>query len=170
MRGTFRNAGPFTDGRALVQTEDGAYLAIDTAGQTLYTLAAGVTPSYMTIYGGDTVVLSGGTNQALYSLSQGKMLTEFLYNTISEFHEDGAAMVRQVNRWGLMDVTGRLLTAPTYYYLSTWARGCTPPAARTARPPQWTRTATSPTARPALSAASTSCATACPGTAQPAAA
>ena len=54
----------------------------------------------MTIYGGDTVVLSGGTNQALYSLSQGKMLTEFLYNTISEFHEDGAAMVRQVNAGG----------------------------------------------------------------------
>ena len=121
--GTFRDAGPFADGRALVQTEDGAYLAIDTAGQTLYTLEAGITPAYMTIYGEDTVVLSDGRNQALYSLSQGKMLTDFVYNSISEFHEDGAAMVRQVNRWGLMDVTGRLLTAPTYYYLSYMGEG-----------------------------------------------
>ncbi|MFR4414104.1 MAG: hypothetical protein ACLT4C_01830 [Butyricicoccus sp.] len=35
-------------------------------------------------------------------------------------------MVRQINRWGIMDTTGKLLTAPTYYYLS-WARACSGP-------------------------------------------
>ncbi len=82
-----------------MQTQDGDYQAIDTKGTVLYTLPNDVTPSYMTIYGESTVVVTNGTNQALYSLSEGKLLTEFLYNTISEFH-DGEAMVRQINRWG----------------------------------------------------------------------
>lgn len=122
FEGTFLSAGSFLNGRALVQTTDGTYLAIDTAGQTLYTLEGGITPSYMTIFGEDTIVLSNGTNQALYSLSQSAFLTDFVYKTISEFHE-GVAMVQQVNRWGMMDTEGRLLTAPTYYYLSYMGEG-----------------------------------------------
>ena len=105
-----------------MQTQDGDYQAIDTKGTVLYTLPNDVTPSYKTIYGESTVVVTNGTNQALYSLSEGKLLTEFLYNTISEFH-DGEAMVRQINRWGIMDTTGKLLTAPTYYYLSYMGEG-----------------------------------------------
>ncbi|MDO4271295.1 MAG: S-layer homology domain-containing protein [Eubacteriales bacterium] len=120
--GEFKDAGVFSGGRALVQTTAGAYLAIDTAGQTLYTLESSIVPSYMTIFGEDTVVLSNGTNQALYSLEDSAYITDFLYNSISEFHE-GAAMVRQINRWGLMDVSGRLLTEPTYYYLSYMGEG-----------------------------------------------
>lgn len=120
--GEFIEAGAFSGGRALVRTTDGQYLAIDTAGQTLYALEQGITPYYMTIFGEDTVVLFDGTNQALYSLSQGKYLTEFLYKSISEFH-DGVAMVQQLNRWGLMDTTGKQLMAPTYYYLSYMGEG-----------------------------------------------
>src|SRR5699024_10246078 len=60
--------------------------------------------------------------QALYSLSQSAYLTDFVYKTNSEFHE-GVAMVQQVNRWGMMDTEGRLLTAPTYYYLSYMGEG-----------------------------------------------
>lgn len=120
--GSYRKAGAFSNGRTLVQTQDGDYQAIDTKGTVLYTLPNDVTPSYMTIYGESTVVVTNGTNQALYSLSEGKLLTEFLYNTISEFH-DGEAMVRQINRWGIMDTTGKLLTAPTYYYLSYMGEG-----------------------------------------------
>ncbi len=120
--GEFIEAGAFSGGRALVRTTDGKYLAIDTAGQTLYALEQGITPYYMTIFGEDTVVLFDGTNQALYSLSQGKYLTEFLYKSISEFH-DGVAMVQQLNRWGLMDTTGKQLMAPTYYYLTYMGEG-----------------------------------------------
>lgn len=120
--GEFADAGVFSGGRALVRSTDGAYLAIDAQGNTLYTLESSITPSYMTIFGEDTIVLSNGTNQALYSLSRSEYLTDFLYHTISEF-EDGVAMVRQVNRWGLMDTTGRLLTEPTYYYLSYMGEG-----------------------------------------------
>lgn len=119
---TYREAGMFSGGRALVQTTEGAYLAIDTAGQTVYALESGITPSYMTIFGEDTIVLSNGQNQALYSLSQRVFLTDFLYHTISEFHE-GAAMVRQANRWGLISTAGRLLTEPSYYYLSYMGEG-----------------------------------------------
>lgn len=122
FEGEFKGAGVFAGGRALVYTTDGKYLAIDTEGNTLYTLEDGIQPSYMTIFGEDTIVLSNGTNQALYSLSQSAYLTDFLYKTISEFH-DGVAMVQQVNRWGLMNTTGKLLTEPTYYYLSYMGEG-----------------------------------------------
>lgn len=118
----FSDAGAFLHGRALVRTLDGAYRAIDTTGQTLYALEPGITPSYMTIFGEDTIVLDNGINQALYSLSQRSYLTEFVYSTIEPFHED-IAMVRQVNRWGLMDVNGKLLTPPIYYYLSYMGDG-----------------------------------------------
>lgn len=92
--GSYRKAGAFANGRTLVQTQDGDYQAIDTKGTVLYTLPNDVTPSYMTIYGESTVVVTNGTNQALYSLSEGKLLTEFLYNTISEFHDGEAMFVR----------------------------------------------------------------------------
>ncbi len=120
--GEFKEAGAFAEGRALVRTTKGVYTAIDTKGQTLYTLESSVTPAYMTIFGQDTVVLSNGTNQALYSLARGAYLTEFLYNAISEF-QDGVAMVRQINRWGLIDLSGRLLIKPSYYYLSYMGEG-----------------------------------------------
>ena len=77
--GSYRKAGAFSNGRTLVQTQDGDYQAIDTEGTVLYTLPNDVTPSYMAIYGESTVVVTNGTNQALYSLSEGKLLTEFLY-------------------------------------------------------------------------------------------
>ncbi len=120
--GEYRKAGTFSGGRTLVQTQDGSYQAINTKGAVLYTLPSDLTPSYMTIYGESTVVVTNGTNQALYSLSEGRLLTEFLYNTISEFC-GGEAMVRQINRWGIMDTKGKLLTAPTYYYLSYMGEG-----------------------------------------------
>ena len=122
FEGEYKDAGAFSNGRALVCTTDGQYLAIDTEGNTLYTIGQDITPSYMTIFGEDTIVLSNGTNQALYSLSTGEYLTEFLYKTISEF-QDGVAMVRQVNRWGLINTAGKYLTEPTYYYLSYMGEG-----------------------------------------------
>lgn len=120
--GEFKNAGVFSGGRALVCTQDGQYLAIDTAGQTLYTLESGIEPRYMTIFGEDTIVLSNGMAKALYSLSQSDYLTVFKYSEISEFH-DGVAMVREGNRWGMINTAGKLLTEPTYYYLSYMGEG-----------------------------------------------
>ena len=118
----FSGAGAFSDGLALVRSLSGAYLVIDTAGATKATLDAGADPAYYTVYGGDTVVMTNGTNSALYSISKGEYLTDFLYKTISEFR-NGAAMVRQINRWGLIGTNGKLLTAPTYYYLSYMGDG-----------------------------------------------
>ena len=115
-------AGAFSDGLALVRSLSGVYLVIDTDGATKATLDAGADPAYYTVYGGDTVVMTNGTNSALYSISKGEYLTDFLYKTISEFR-DGAAMVRQINRWGLIGTNGKLLTAPTYYYLSYMGDG-----------------------------------------------
>lgn len=66
--------------------------------------------------------MTNGTNYALYSISKGAYLTDFLYNVVSEFH-DGAAMVRQINRWGIIDTKAKSLTNPTYYYLSYMGEG-----------------------------------------------
>ena len=63
--GSYRKAGAFSNGRTLVQTQDGDYQAIDTEGTVLYTLPNDVTPSYMAIYGESTVVVCR-RNQALY--------------------------------------------------------------------------------------------------------
>lgn len=120
--GDFKQAGVFSGGRALVCTTDGQYLAIDTEGQTLYTLESGIEPCYMTIFGEDTIVLSDGMAKALYSLSNSDYLTVFKYSEISEFH-DGVAMVREGNRWGMINTAGKLLTEPTYYYLSYMGEG-----------------------------------------------
>ena len=122
FEGEFKDAGVFSGGRALVYTTDGQYLAIDTEGQTLYTLESGIEPSFMTIFGEDTIVLSNGMAKALYSLSRSDYLTVFKYSEISEFR-DGAAMVREGNRWGLINTEGKLLTEPTYYYLSYMGEG-----------------------------------------------
>lgn len=120
--GSFKNAGAFSGGRALVCTTDGQYLAIDTKGQTLYTLESDTEPCYMTIFGEDTIVLSNGIAKALYSLSKSDYLTLFQYSEISEFH-DGVAMVREGNLWGTIDTSGKLLIQPTYYYLSYMGEG-----------------------------------------------
>lgn len=120
--GSFKNAGAFSGGRALVYTTDGQYLAIDTKGQTLYTLESDTEPCYMTIFGEDTIVLSNGIAKALYSLSKSDYLTLFQYSEISEFH-DGVAMVREGNLWGTIDTSGKLLIQPTYYYLSYMGEG-----------------------------------------------
>ena len=120
--GSFAEAGEFSGGVALVRGGDGVYRVIDTEGGTRYTLPAGASPAAMTVENGDTVVLTDGTQMALYSLGQGAYLTDFLYNTVSDFH-DGTAMVRQVNRWGLIRWDGKVLTAPTYYYLSYMGDG-----------------------------------------------
>ena len=122
FRGEYTEAGPFCGGRALVRTQEGVYCVIDREGETLFTLDYSVKPVYMMIFEQDTVVLSNGINQALYSLERGEYLTEFLYKEISAFH-DGIAMVRQLNRWGTMNAEGRLLIAPTYYYLSYMGEG-----------------------------------------------
>lgn len=120
--GEYKDAGVFSGGRALVCTTDGQYLAIDTEGQTLYTLESGIEPRYMTIFGEDTIVLSNGMAKALYSLSKSDYLTVFKYSEISEF-DDGVAMVREGNRWGMINTSGKLLTEPTYYYLSYMGEG-----------------------------------------------
>ena len=120
--GGYADAGEFSGGVALVRETGGIFRVIDTDGETRYTLPADASPAAMTVENGDTVVLQDGSLCALYSLSQGAYLTDFLYNTVSDFH-DGVAMVRQLNRWGMIQWDGKLLTSPTYYYLSYMGDG-----------------------------------------------
>lgn len=120
--GRFTRAGAFSDGRALVQNKDGTFSVIDSTGVSHYTLSKDVKPVYMAIFGGDTVVLSNGENQALYSLSKSQYLTGFVFSNISEF-EYGAAMVRSGSLWGLISTGGKYLTPPKYYYLSYLGEG-----------------------------------------------
>lgn len=120
--GEYQKAGSFSGGRALVRTQSGAHHAIDATGKVLYTLDAGVQPAFWTIFPNDTIILSNGTNDALYSLAKGAYVTDFLYRDITSF-QNGVAMVQSVNRWGLMDTTGKFLIEPTYYYLTYMGEG-----------------------------------------------
>ena len=98
FEGEYSDAGVFLNGRALVRTTDGAYLAIDTQGQTLYTLEHHITPSYMTIFGRIRLRFPTGPIRRCILWKAAAISRIFLYNTISEFH-GGVAMVRQANRW-----------------------------------------------------------------------
>lgn len=121
FEGAFDAAGAFVNGRAVVRLPESGYAVIDAAGAALFQLDSDFAPVYPTIYGADTLIVTDGEMQALYSLSGG-LLTDFIYTAISEFHE-GAAMARQASLWGLIDTTGRVHTAPSYHYLSYMGGG-----------------------------------------------
>jgi len=120
--GEFAKAGAFTDGMALVCLANHTYQVIDTGGQVLYTLPGGMTPTSLDIFYQDILVVSNGTGQALYSLSQGKCLTQFQFSSVSMF-QNGAAMAKENGLWGIINTSGRWLTPPSYYYLSYMGDG-----------------------------------------------
>ncbi len=118
----FLEAGPFSGGMALVKTIDGVYSAIDTSGKILHTLDGDVSPVYLSIFEGSTVVLSKNEKQALYSFQKSQYLTGFVFDSISAF-DCGAAMVKEGSLWGLISYKGKYLTKPTYYYFSYLGEG-----------------------------------------------
>ncbi len=122
FEGEFIEAGAFYNGKALVKTPENVYLVIDTEGNVVYTLENGVQPVYMRVFGEDTLVVSDGTLEGLYSFSKGLSGTVFKYDSVSEF-EGGAAMAKEGKLWGIIDVKGKYLTEPSYYYLSYMGEG-----------------------------------------------
>ncbi len=122
FEGGFSEAGAFYEGRALVRTTEGVYLVIGSGGEVLYTLGEGIQPVYMKVFDKDTIVLSDGTYEGLYSFSKSRSSIEFKYDSISEFR-DGAAMVKEGKLWGLINTSGKYLTEPCYYYLSYMGDG-----------------------------------------------
>lgn len=114
---TFKQAGAFSNGLALVCTTNGVYQVMNTSGQVFYIIPPELTPVYMTIFEKDCVVVTKDGKQALYSLSQQKCLTPFQFNNISPF-QDGTAMAKENGLWGIINKQGKYLTQPTYHYLS----------------------------------------------------
>ena len=148
----YTKAGAFSGGYAVVGLAEGGYAVIDTAGNQT-PLPNGVTPRYMEVFGGQTVVLSNGSRLALYSLRAGAerapdaalnaaqnasqdaedaqdsaeepsggYLTDFIYQELSAFDE-GYALARLNNRWGILDLNGNQAVAFQYNYLSYMGQG-----------------------------------------------
>lgn len=145
----YTKAGAFSEGYALVCLTDGSYAVIDASGSQI-PLPAGVTPRYMEVYGGQTVVLTNGSRMALYSLKAGTeraadaaqnalqnaasdeedgettaaggYLTDYIYQELSAFDE-GYALARLNNRWGILDLNGSQAVPFQYNYLSYMGQG-----------------------------------------------
>ena len=76
-------------------------------------LVRGLNGAYLVIdtTGATKATLDAGADPVYYTVYGGDTV------------RDGAAMVRQINRWGLIGTNGKLLTAPAYYYLSYMGDG-----------------------------------------------
>lgn len=121
---SFANAGVFIGDFAVVQLEDTRqYAVIDTQGTIKRRLSVEMTPVYMRVYHDDILIVSNGTARALYSIERGEYVTDFVFQELSEFFEDGFAMARQSNRWGIIDRSGHFHTQPIYHYLSYMGDG-----------------------------------------------
>lgn len=119
----FIQAGVFVNGLAVVQTDPTSYAVIDTTGAIYCRLPSEAAPVYNTIYGGDVMVVTNGQQQALYSVKRKQYITEYVFQELSAFQDDGFAMARQSNLWGIIDKTGRFHTTPQYHYLSYMGDG-----------------------------------------------
>lgn len=116
----FAEAGDFVNGRALVRKADGAYAVLSRDG-TLTPLPGDA--AYLSIYAGDLAILRDGGAMRLYSLSEGDYLSEMIYQEISPYHDDGYAMVKQGNKWGIITPKENVSVEPQYYYLSYMGEG-----------------------------------------------
>lgn len=118
----YQSAGAFRKGRALVQTDTGAYAVINTRGLVLKELPEGAVPTALDIYADTTVILEMQGKYALYSLDSMQFATTFAYDEILPF-DRGAARCRVGNLWGLITPNGSVVMEPTYPYLSYMGEG-----------------------------------------------
>lgn len=116
----FADAGDFVNGRALVRMAGGAYAVLSQNGSLTPLPDDAV---YLSIYAGDLAILRDGGAMRLYSVAQNKYIDDMIYQEISPFHDDGHAMVKQGNKWGIISAKGRLTVEPQYYYLSYMGEG-----------------------------------------------
>ncbi|MGE4548260.1 MAG: S-layer homology domain-containing protein [Intestinibacillus sp.] len=116
----FADAGDFVSGRALVRTAGGEYRVLLQNGKTQ---ALPAEPAYLSIFAEDVAILRDGGAMRLYSLSAGAYLGDMIYQQITPFNDDGYAMAKQGNIWGILTPKGKLSVVPEYYYLSYMGEG-----------------------------------------------
>lgn len=118
----YRQAGPFSDGYAVVElANDRGFAVIDTRGNEI-PLPTDGTPKYMEVFGGKLVVMESGSRSALFSLETRDLLTDYIYQEISPYR-DGYAMMRLNNRWGIENLSGATTLPYAYNYLSYMGEG-----------------------------------------------
>lgn len=118
----YQAAGAFRQGRAVVETERGDYVVINTRGEVLKELPTGTRPAALDIYGDNVVILEMQGKYALYSLESMQFVTSFSYDEILPF-DHAAARCRIGNLWGLIGADGAVILEPAYPYLSYMGEG-----------------------------------------------
>ena len=119
----YKKAGNFENGFAVVQFNDiNAYGVLKKESYIACILPENIEPKYLRIWDGDIIIASQNGRYALYSLSEGKLLSDFIYQEITEF-EDGFAVARMNNMWGLIDTKGKHVVNFQYYDLSYIGNG-----------------------------------------------
>lgn len=119
----YKKVSDFENGFAVVQLNDtNGYGVLKKDDHIVCILPEDLQLKYLKIWNGDTLVVSQNGRYALYSLSKGEFLNEYIYQEISEF-ENGFAIARMNNMWGIIDTKGRHIVNFQYYDLSYMGNG-----------------------------------------------
>lgn len=119
----YKSAGNFEGSYAVVQLSDlNCYGILNKKDYMVCLLPENIGVKYSRIWNEDIIIASESDRFALYSLSTGEFLSDFIYQEITEF-ENGYAIARMNNMWGIIDTSGRQAVAFEYYDLSYMGDG-----------------------------------------------
>ncbi len=119
----YKSAGNFEGSYAVVQLSDlNCYGILNKKDYMVCLLPENIGVKYLRIWNEDIIIASNSERFALYSLSTGEFLSDFIYQEITEF-ENGYAIARMNNMWGIIDTSGRQAVAFEYYDLSYMGDG-----------------------------------------------
>ena len=119
----YKEVGNFENGFAVVKLNDtNGYGVLKKENNIVCVLPENLELKYLRIWDNDILIASQNGRYALYSLSSGELLSEFIYQEITEF-EDGFAVARMNNMWGIINTKGKHVVDFQYYDLSYIGNG-----------------------------------------------
>lgn len=118
----YTEAGEFNDGLAIVKLNNSNSYAVINKKNIACILPDNAQPAYLKIWNDDVIIMSQNNRFALYSLANDVFISDFVYQEISEF-ENGYAIARMNNMWGLLNLNGYDAVKFQYYDLSYIGNG-----------------------------------------------
>lgn len=119
----FKTVSDFQNNFAVIQLNDtNGYGILKKDDYTVCILPENLQLKYLKIWNNDTLVVSQNGCYGLYSISKGELLTEYIYQEITEF-ENGLAVSRMNNMWGIIDTNGKHIVNFQYYDLYYMGNG-----------------------------------------------
>lgn len=122
----FKNAKPFKEGMALIETDTGILKFIDTKGETVFKISTDVAAVH-TSYSEGMVSFKDKWGRFGFFDKKGNIKITSKYKSVKEF-SDGLAAVQNPlnNRWGFIDKSGKLVIPFLYNKVGRFNEGFAP--------------------------------------------